>query len=69
MLKVKLKLSLCLTKYQYYKDLRWAGYVTRIEGDEKYKTSVRKTEGKKPFWSPGHGWDDNIKIDDVGGLA
>jgi len=51
------------------RNVRWAGYVTRIEGDEKYKTSVRKTEGKKPFWSPGHGWDDNIKIDDVGGLA
>jgi hypothetical protein len=28
-----------------------------------YKILVGKTEGKRPFGRPSHGWEDNIKVD------
>jgi hypothetical protein len=49
--------------------LKWAGYVTPMEGGRGvYRVLEGKTVGKRPLGRPGRRWDDNIKIyvQDVG---
>jgi hypothetical protein len=38
-------------------------------GIEAHRALVGKLEGKRPFWRPGHKWEDNTKMDlqEVGG--
>jgi len=44
--------------------MRWAGHVARMaERRGLYRVLVGKLEGKRPFWRPGHRWEDNIKMD------
>jgi hypothetical protein len=43
--------------------IRWAGYIARKGGDEKYKILVGKPEGKRQLVRPRRRWEDNIRTD------
>jgi len=45
-----------------YKEIRWAGRVTRIE-ESGYKVLIEKPEKKRPLGRPRCKWEDNIKMD------
>ena len=48
---------------QVIKSKRWAGHVARMgERRGAYRGLVGKPEGKRPLGSPGHRWEDNIKM-------
>ena len=44
--------------------MRWAGHVARM-GERRgvYRILVGKPEGKRPFGSPRHRWEDNSRVD------
>jgi hypothetical protein len=44
--------------------MRWAGHVTRMEGDRNaYRILMGNPEGKRPLGRPKRRWVDNIKMD------
>jgi hypothetical protein len=44
--------------------MRWAGHVARMgEWRGVYMVLVGKSEGKRPLGTPGHRWEDNIRMD------
>jgi hypothetical protein len=44
--------------------LRWAGHVACMgKRSGAYRALVGKPERRKPLGRPGHGWEDNIKMD------
>ncbi|KAJ4441925.1 hypothetical protein ANN_11787 [Periplaneta americana] len=49
--------------------LRWTGYVARMgESRNAYRVLVGRPEGKRPLGRPRRKWEDNIKMDEGGGI-
>jgi hypothetical protein len=42
--------------------MRWTGRVACMEKASNYKIIAGKSETKRRFGSPGHRWEDNIKM-------